>query len=295
MKKITKIFLTLCFLCSATLTQAQEEPKNPWVISVSPFFTNFKAPNTGNVSDYFGGDNWQNNIGPTHLGVTKFLNPSLGLMFNGYLGKLDYPGGRLSGAYWQTDLSVLYSMANGYILPTYSAVEPYFLLGGGAARINDLTYGVFKGGAGFHFWFTPGFGLNAQTSYNTTDVYNFWESAIGLSFRIGSKGERVVDKDGDGIVDKLDKCPEEAGTAATNGCPDADGDAIANADDTCPDVAGKPEFKGCPDTDSDGIVDKDDECPTAAGTAQFKGCPDTDGDGIVDKSDTCPNEKGTAA
>ena len=38
----------------------------------------------------------------------------------------------------------------------------------------------------------------------------------------------VVDRDGDGIVDSLDKCPDVAGLAALQGCPDRDGDGIAD-------------------------------------------------------------------
>jgi hypothetical protein len=44
------------------------------------------------------------------------------------------------------------------------------------------------------------------------------------------------------------------------GCPDKDGDGIADKDDKCPDVAGPKENAGCPwpDTDGDSVLDKDD-------------------------------------
>jgi hypothetical protein len=35
-----------------------------------------------------------------------------------------------------------------------------------------------------------------------------------------------------------------------NGCPDTDGDGIADKDDECPNEAG-PVSKGCPDTDGE--------------------------------------------
>ncbi len=106
----------------------------------------------------------------------------------------------------------------------------------------------------------------------------------------------VVDTDGDGIVDSLDRCPTIAGLAALKGCPDKDGDGIADIDDACPDVAGVAKYKGCPipDTDGDGINDEMDKCPTVPGVARYQGCPipDTDGDGVNDEEDKCPTRPG---
>lgn len=102
-----------------------------------------------------------------------------------------------------------------------------------------------------------------------------------------------IDTDGDGVSDKDDTCPNEAGLAALAGCPDADADGVADKDDTCPDEAGLANLGGCPDADGDGIADKDDTCPNEAGLAALDGCPDADGDGITDADDTCPNEAGT--
>ena len=57
------------------------------------------------------------------------------------------------------------------------------------------------------------------------------------------------DTDGDGLADNVDKCPQEAGEAANNGCPedDRDGDGVPDKDDVCPDEAGKAANSGCPD------------------------------------------------
>lgn len=82
------------------------------------------------------------------------------------------------------------------------------------------------------------------------------------------------DADGDGVADKDDACPNEAGLAALGGCPDADGDGVADKDDTCPNEAGIADLGGCPDADGDGIADKDDVCPNEAGVAALDGCPE---------------------
>ena len=39
--------------------------------------------------------------------------------------------------------------------------------------------------------------------------------------------EAPKDRDGDGIIDAEDKCPDVKGLASLQGCPDRDGDGIA--------------------------------------------------------------------
>lgn len=106
----------------------------------------------------------------------------------------------------------------------------------------------------------------------------------------------VLDRDGDGVPDESDKCPDTPGLASLQGCPDRDGDGIADADDKCPDVKGIAKYQGCPipDTDGDGINDEEDKCPTVKGVARYQGCPipDTDGDGVNDEEDKCPTRPG---
>ena len=111
--------------------------------------------------------------------------------------------------------------------------------------------------------------------------------------------EKPLDSDGDGIADKDDLCPTQAGTAALQGCPDRDGDGIADKDDQCPDEPGLAKYKGCPipDTDHDGINDEVDKCPTVPGVARYQGCPvpDRDNDGVNDEDDKCPDLAGPAS
>jgi outer membrane protein OmpA-like peptidoglycan-associated protein len=121
------------------------------------------------------------------------------------------------------------------------------------------------------------------------------------------------DRDGDGILDAEDACPDVKGVKTddpkTNGCPpDRDGDGILDADDACPDVKGvksdDPKKNGCPpqgdkDTDGDGIPDAKDACPKVKGVKtddpKTNGCPpDRDGDGITDAEDACPDVPGVA-
>jgi type IX secretion system PorP/SprF family membrane protein len=131
---------------------------------------------------------------------------------------------------------------------------------------------------------------------------------ISLSYIFGAKDPPVSnyekrrsglsrDADGDGIIDAKDLCPQDAGLASLEGCPDTDGDGIRDSEDRCPAVPGIAELQGCPlqDRDGDGITDDQDACPDRAGMLAFRGCPDQDFDGLPDHVDRCPLEPGPRA
>jgi outer membrane protein OmpA-like peptidoglycan-associated protein len=119
------------------------------------------------------------------------------------------------------------------------------------------------------------------------------------------------DRDGDGLRDDVDKCPEDPedkdGFQDGDGCPDPDndGDRIPDAKDVCPDDVEDPDgFKdddGCPDPDNDGdgMTDANDRCPNEPedrdGFQDEDGCADLDNDGdrVPDAKDTCPDEPET--
>ncbi len=121
----------------------------------------------------------------------------------------------------------------------------------------------------------------------------------------------IGDRDGDGIKDDVDKCPDQPedfdGFQDEDGCPDPDNDndGILDKDDRCPnepeDRDGDQDEDGCPegsdgDRDGDGILDSKDKCPDDPedkdGFQDQDGCPDPDNDqdGIPDKKDMCPND-----
>jgi len=121
----------------------------------------------------------------------------------------------------------------------------------------------------------------------------------------------IGDRDGDGLKDDFDQCPDEPedfdNFADEDGCPDPDNDrdGILDVDDECPmvpeDRDGDADEDGCPegnegDRDGDGILDEVDECPDDPedrdGFQDEDGCPDPDNDqdGILDTDDLCPND-----
>lgn len=119
------------------------------------------------------------------------------------------------------------------------------------------------------------------------------------------------DRDGDGILDPDDQCPDDPedfdAYEDADGCPedqDQDGDGNPDTTDACPvepeDGDGYLDEDGCPepDNDLDGLTDQGDRCPNEPedldGFQDADGCPDLDNDGdtIPDAVDNCPNEPG---
>ncbi len=107
-----------------------------------------------------------------------------------------------------------------------------------------------------------------------------------------------LDSDGDGVPDYLDKCPNTPPNVKvdSDGCPlDSDGDGVPDYMDICPDTPRGIEVDefGCPyDRDADGVPDYLDKCPDTPYNAAVDehGCPlDSDGDGVPDYLDKCPD------
>ncbi len=164
--------------------------------------------------------------------------------------------------------------------------------------LSLIQHSGFNWGAGLRagpLYVGSGSVLSVLTGKETkgADVY------VGLKVPVYQSQPK--DRDGDGVLDKVDECPDTKGPEENYGCPwpDKDGDTVLDKDDQCPEEAGEVDNNGCPwpDTDGDGLLDKDDTCPDVAGPVENNGCPwpDTDGDGVLDKDDNCPDVPGTVA
>ena len=191
-------------------------------------------------------------------------------------------------------------------------IAPFLSVGIGGGRYSH-DYGAYvPAGLGIQLNFHSSTYILIQTQYRYALTRNVLKDAIGYSVGIAQNFSKqravvmapppppiVLDRDGDGVLDADDKCPDVAGLVSLQGCPDRDGDGIPDAEDKCPDVAGVAKYQGCPipDTDGDGINDELDKCPTVKGLARYQGCPipDTDGDGVNDEEDKCPTRVGPAS
>ncbi len=166
---------------------------------------------------------------------------------------------------------------------------------GTAFRIG-LNHDKFAGGVGIKADF-----LRFDYAY-VVEPQSFLDEnhRFSVSLRFGEEEHPMMvrssgDRDGDGISDSMDQCPDQPedfdGFSDADGCPDPDndGDGIADINDDCPnqaeDMDGFQDSDGCPDPDNDGdgILDRTDKCPNQAET--FNNFEDADG---------CPDEAGTS-
>jgi len=197
-----------------------------------------------------------------------------------------------------TSLWLEYSQENFPGNDTVSRKEHLRMLGAG------LRWGVVEG------WALHGNYLvslaNDDESTDWFPAYPDWLMSVAGSRQFSIGGS---DRDGDGIVDRKDHCPDvpedHDGWYDEDGCPeyDNDMDGIPDLHDGAPDEPedydGFMDLDGIPDRDNDqdGIPDRRDLCPDEAedydGHNDDDGCPDdfrdADGDGVEDDNDRCPD------
>ncbi|MBN2341998.1 MAG: OmpA family protein [Deltaproteobacteria bacterium] len=190
-------------------------------------------------------------------------------------------------------------------------------------QAGNMNYLSMEGTAGLKFYIEEssylmaGYGhgipvADAESGYSFQNMEHrmflgfCYEPSMDLRLR-----DDELDRDGDGILDKDDACPDDPedlnGIDDEDGCPenDMDGDGIKDKFDKCPlvpeDKDGDRDTDGCPeekeyvgtasagpsqtsDRDMDRIVDINDQCPddpeTYNGRDDEDGCPDQ-GDVIV--------------
>ena len=308
MKHLNKLFALLMLLSLST--QAQDS-NNKWAIGFGA-----NAVDGGRVSaadkfenqfsQYFDAQKYWNVIpSVSYINVSRYVGDNFSFGVTGSVNKIKrFVNERVANQdyvvinpgdlnYYAADGILKYSFMNAIGSKIF---DPSIHVGGGYTFFGDASYGTVNGGLGITFWFTENVGLSLQSTYKYSfdderraglDVPTHLQHFAGLTFKFGAS-----DRDGDGIYDKDDACPDVAGLKEFNGCPDTDGDGIQDSADECVDVPGLAEFNGCPDTDGDGIADKNDACPDVFGLKALNGCPDADGDGVADKDDKCPTVKG---
>ncbi len=247
------------------------------------------------------------------LAVSYFKGVSNHVDFAATLGGsfINYP---MPGKGFVDDRFLLEANASMYLKMTTEKywVQPYIIAGVGGHKYRSYFGAFMPLGLGIKFNLFDEAHVFINSTYRvpvTTETANYhFQHSIGVAGILGKKKEKIIpppppppvlDTDGDGILDDVDKCPTVKGVAKYEGCPipDTDKDGINDEEDKCPTVPGLARYQGCPipDTDKDGINDEEDKCPTVPGVARYQGCPvpDTDKDGVNDEDDKCPNLPGT--
>ena len=298
-----QIILVLTLLCCFQVCQVQaQNPNYKYGLTVKTLFLDYQSQNGGSITDFK-----SYNYG-YEVGFLYNIQESVNLVVPIKIGVVkshaelnDFNKTIMGG-----DVQLQYQFYK-----SQSKIVPYIMGGLGFVTETEGDANVQAPlGAGLNFKMTDKAFFNFQSEYrfSFSQDRNNLHHALGFVYLFGSKGPKAempkkdevpmgVDSDGDGLIDDIDLCPQEAGSKDMNGCPDMDGDGIADYEDDCPDYAGLKIFKGCPDSDGDGISDNEDECPNMAGLSSNKGCPDNDkdNDGVPDALDRCPDLPGSPA
>ena len=315
MKKISALLFSLCVF-AASFAQKPDYKKTQ-ALGVSFFLNDFKAASDIRSHGLI------NVLDNHNFFKTSQMNPGVAVHYLSGLSNhadfiatlggsfLDYPNDNIISSGSANLLLEATAALNLKLLTDHYWVTPFIDLGVGASKYKKYVGAFVPVGLGLQVNFLDDAFLMINSQYRIPVTenasYHFYHS-IGVAGSIKAKKEPapkavevpvVQDRDGDGVVDSLDRCPDVSGLSALQGCPDKDADGIADMDDKCPDVAGLAKYQGCPipDTDADGINDEQDKCPNVKGVARYDGCPvpDTDNDGVNDEDDKCPNEAGPAS
>ncbi len=317
MKKFYFSILTITFIAAS---YSQGDYKKPSALGFNFIYTDFKAASDirskGLTSVIRSKDLFRTSRMNAGLSVNYLEGLSNHVDFIATLSGTfpDYPSRNLNTADLGRSDLLLESVAglNLKLLSDRYFITPYASLGVGASAYNGYFAAIAPVGIGIQFSIKQEIYLLANSQYRlpvTQNANYYFYHSIGAAGKVGARKLKtpenavelpvIADRDGDGMTDSTDACPDIAGPASLQGCPDRDGDAVADRNDSCPDVAGLAKYQGCPvpDTDGDGINDEEDKCPTVAGVARYQGCaiPDADKDGVNDEEDKCPNEAGTAS
>ncbi|HET7784424.1 MAG TPA: OmpA family protein [Myxococcales bacterium] len=154
----------------------------------------------------------------------------------------------------------VYALGGSVALPGIRVFNRWKAIGelnGGWPRGNDFSTDRYRAPlsvrAGVRAFLSSRFSVEAGAGTGLGPAgygHERWRAFFGIRWECAPASAGLVgprqDRDGDGVPDDEDQCPDQPGPAALDGCPDDDGDGIPNREDKCPDQPGPAENDGCP-------------------------------------------------
>ena len=256
----TYVIISLLLLCTNSFSQYNE---NKWIISASfdavdLYPTGIKTdapyyPQGGIFEDLFNvSDHW--NFGGPSVSISKLIYKGLYFGTEMSINKIK----KIEG---QDNFDYTFYGGQVFLKKTFYSTKkarPFLKLGYG---VSGIDRGLFGGTIPFSQYFSktlsPGFGVHFRITNN-------------FGFEISSSFNKAIDFNG------ITHLRHKAAIYIGIGDRDRDGDGIINRKDKCPKIPGLPEFNGCPDNDGDGIPDLEDKCPNEPGEKLNNGCPEKD-------------------
>jgi OOP family OmpA-OmpF porin len=260
MNKVVRTLDLFLFLNTSLFSQNNE---NQWIISAGysavdlypsgaevgrPYYPQGKI-----FEDFFNvSDHW--NFGGPTISVSKLISKSF------YLG-IEMSINDIKKIEGQQKIDFPYYSGEVFLRKTFNnkkRLRPFVKSGFG---ISGIDRGLFGDSIPFSQYFSktlsPSFGAQFRiTNHIGIEISSSFNKALdkkGISHLRHNfsvyLGLGDTDKDGDGIINRKDKCPKIPGNPEFNGCPDTDGDSIPDPEDKCPEVSGELVNNGCPEAE----------------------------------------------
>ena len=251
-------FITLFLFLNTSLFSQNNE--NQWIISAGysavdlypsgaevgrPYYPQGKI-----FEDFFNvSDHW--NFGGPTISISKLISKSF------YLG-IEMSINDIKKIEGQQKIDFPYYSGEVFLRKTFNnkkRLRPFVKSGFG---ISGIDRGLFGDSIPFSQYFSKTLSPSFGAQFRITNH-------IGIE--ISSSFNKALDKKG------ISHLRHNFSVYLGLGDTDKDGDGIINRKDKCPKIPGLPEFNGCPDTDGDGIPDPEDKCPEVSGELVNNGCP----------------------
>ena len=243
-----KIILLGAALLAMTTSNAQTKAKD-WNVGLH-FGTQEYLGDLGNEFFTF------QQHGAYGVSVSKYLTPFFDVQGMVTLSNLDFVNEDMNKEFEArfVDFNIMakFKINNGKWLKENSLVQPFVVLGFGdgltfadhySNNSNNMSLDVnMLGGIGVNFAVSERLGINVMSKYTymwtdeldnaTSTDRNFQDQALMTSLGVTYNFSTKKDSDKDGVADEDDKCPNLAGTAANNGCPEINNETkeiMANA------------------------------------------------------------------
>lgn len=212
-------FTLLLTLCTLTFFSLNAQIKPGWYLGLGVHATDFFSPIGGGILET---SNWNDGGTPLQLYLGRSLSPRLELGTSFSIMEIDkFPDPLSSEGFWDWDVMAQYHFLGNKVVTTPHWFDPYVWLGGGLTNANDITSGLMNAGAGVDFWLTRIAALNIHTAMDMAlgNGRHYVHHGIGVKVLIKAC-DKKGDRDGDGVPDELDKCPDVAGSVENDGCPE---------------------------------------------------------------------------
>lgn len=161
-----------------------------------------------------------------------------------------------------------YRLGASFDLPPLGRVDRWRAIGevtGGWPRGFELRGSRYRAPlsarTGLRAWLSPELSVEAGGGAGLGEAgygHERWRVFAGVRWHgraaEGPAAGPEPDRDGDGVPDRLDLCPDEPGPKELDGCPDSDGDGIPDREDRCPREPGPASNDGCPLPEDEPLV-----------------------------------------